>query len=459
MREIATLKELAKGSEDIIPYGQKAEGLVELIRKNNGAYVVDTGFAISVDYNRGDSPELKSYFDRLASIIKSPMILMARSSDPEEVPGKFESHTLMHTPGNETESYKDFVEAVEKVRASGARAVVCQIGAMEQDRVDVDWDYKTLNKITEEAFGSRDTGFVYNTQSRFGKGSVICAVRGLASKIVRGDSDICMIQNSGMGVHAVNINHNYHASSLGKMEQGSLDVIKLSNPKQIVSQDRLEEIHCGSILGRSSIPFFAERFRGEIQMEGLFEMFDDLKTDGRELEIEGSCLGVFGYIPHLFQLRHYEVPQGRLLQLTRVSDEKLLLGPFDSYVSDKIEGDLNFVNQADIKLIGEGQIVFCNDYNSLMYGRGTRSTERFVEELRNKGAAGVVIPIKKIDGLYTGDHETGVMTQELFLLQKYLTAIAMDAGHMAELERRVVGQIIPDIVVESDSDKGQVYHK
>jgi len=460
MENIVTLNELARSSESIKRFGMKTEGLVELIRKNDGSYIVDPGFGISVDYDKGDSPELKSHFEQLTSKLRSPTIVLARSSDPREVPGKFETHSFLYSPDRMKESYNDLIEAIEKVRGSGARAVVGQVAAMEIGDIGVDYDYdEDLDIVYMEAFGADDTGFVYNTQNRFGKGSVICAAKGLPSKIVRGDRDICMIKAGEDGFSAVNLNHNYHSSSLAKFIQRRIDVISPSNPKEIVDQELVDGVGFMGRLDMSLVPFYSGRGPSAHREIGeLFSVLGELQTDEREIEIEGSCVGISRLSPHLFQLRHYDAPKKRISELSKVSSDRILSGPFDSYVADRITGDLNFVSQDEVEKSGEGQLIFCNNYKSLMYGLGCAETSKFVNRLKERGVNGIVIPIKGKQGaLYTGVHEMGLMTQELWLLQKIIPAIAMDGDHMGELERSIGGGIVPGVTIESDSSIGQIY--
>ena len=100
-------------------------------------------------------------------------IMMARSSDENEMPGVFETHFALYDPKNPGESFKNWIKAAEKVRKSGAGGVIGDV--LAADYVDptkedwassVDWASKIQEgMITDKIkFGLKNFSFVGKTR-------------------------------------------------------------------------------------------------------------------------------------------------------------------------------------------------------------------------------------------------------------------------------------------------------
>jgi hypothetical protein len=115
MIKVKFLDELLNEKEIVERFGLKTEGLVKL--KNileppelptPASYVtIPDFFAVAIDQSAAlDSAELRQAYNKLTSGLKDLKIILARSSDPEEEPGKFATASSLYIPGSHEQSYK-----------------------------------------------------------------------------------------------------------------------------------------------------------------------------------------------------------------------------------------------------------------------------------------------------------------------------------------------------------------
>jgi len=485
---IKTLRQLAKEDPELVrkEYGEKAEGLAELIRRNKGKYIVDRGFGIPSSIPIRDTQELRYALYRLTYHEKKPRLLIARSSDKNEAPGVFESHTFMWTPRNWKQCKADLIEACEKVRHSGAGGIVCQLINMELSEIQAGYD-NDFNPIEKPCFGADRIGFVYNSHSRYFRNSpVVTSACGLVSKLVgskkvgiidkeRNVKDVSLIFDHPLaGLRVINPGHDYHGSSFSAYEQKKIDVIFLDNPKETITLNAFPGLGAGAPLGYASTPFQL----GDFHPRDLFEIMKSLKTDEKEIEIEGDVPEFDENrgqaIPHFFQLRRYHLPESRLEKLTQVNPDKLLAQSENAYVADKFSGNLILLDKMKPYCVQEGQIAMVSDYHSISCsGEKADKTKKFVKDLIERKARGLIIPVVESHGHYAKIHEMGLMIQELWLLQKEIPVIAVEPHVFGDLERitstslgselsgRVsytpYGKILHNVTVESDDEQAQIY--
>ncbi|MBW3011912.1 hypothetical protein KY311_01900, partial [Candidatus Woesearchaeota archaeon] len=106
-------------------------------------YEVDPAFVVPMSSRIDDTPALREEFKWLVSTdikfmgrydstpqmenVEPFGIIMARSSDENEMPGKFESHSALYDPKDFEGSFQRWLEAARKVRESGAGGVIGQM--------------------------------------------------------------------------------------------------------------------------------------------------------------------------------------------------------------------------------------------------------------------------------------------------------------------------------------------
>jgi hypothetical protein len=196
-----TLEELANSGKpvDIVEFGLKTEGLVELIRDRpeliriteipEDAKYEDEGIRDLLDQKRWDFDyevppafvvpkssddlnKLKESYSELVKDEKDYCVILARSSHEDEQPGKFETLTALYDPKNPEDSFNKFLEVFQKVRDDPLKPVIVQkmvgeVTYLDTERVpfleislfDDNLDYEVLAKkisenVTEDFFGS-----------------------------------------------------------------------------------------------------------------------------------------------------------------------------------------------------------------------------------------------------------------------------------------------------------------
>jgi hypothetical protein len=365
MTGVKFLEELLTEENISERFGLKTEGLVKLKKvlehpempkppsyvKIPNMFAIETG----TDWN---NTELRQAYNTLTSGFNKLRIIFARSSDPQETPGKFETASSLYIPGNPEQSFKNWINAAKRVRESGARAIIGQpmIGEIRSFPNEFDSDTGRYKEIL--VFGSKITSFFMNSSNWIrGDLPVIIAGNGLGSKIARGDMDVCMIERNISKYEVINLNHNYSAESFSHYNPETIDLITLENPNKISTLEIMSEYKpTRKPWGRSWIPFddynFMFKYNHSMGREGdtfspteLFYTLQCVKwSTDKHVEIEG-CADDDGI--HLLQLREYETPKKNFHKLTKINPEKKILDiemwgigfnqfKGDLFISDKI---------------------------------------------------------------------------------------------------------------------------
>jgi hypothetical protein len=330
-------------------FGKKAEGLVRLRRfldkwkpgKEMPRCFIPTIpqlFGLEADERLG-SIEVEEHYRWLTGNLTDRRIILARSSDPDEMPGKFETHYSLFDPADRDGSFQNWLRAANRVRDSGARALLGQglVGRLEKFDYDVHYsEGKRPEKVTSsvEAFGAGNSSFFGQSRGfTDGVSPELSACGGLATKLARGDMDISLITaHRDWGSELIsNLNNDYAtiASSGEAYKQESIDLLTLESPESI----RTIDIDSGV---RKVFTYFAGRnynvaFDCEYEFSNfeyfrlsyIFELLCALESKlGSPVEVEG-CVNDQGI--HLWQLRDYELPVRGLGKLTKISPEKSIL--------------------------------------------------------------------------------------------------------------------------------------
>ena len=431
-QKVLLLEELVREQVNESVYGLKTAGLVKLNRLlselNLPKYIkVPDFFAIPVSIDL-ESPYVKTAYQRLVSKLDSHQIILARSSDPEEKPGKFETHSSLFQPEKPEESYNNWIDAAKKVKLSGARALIGQPLAAQLEQFSFDRKYdgesRPLDK-TVASFGGSNTSFFLNSTSFLrGDYPLLVACFGLGSKIARGDKDVCLIEEGPNRTSVVALNHNYYSESFTRFEQEKIDLVTLKKPSRISSINYDTELQTNrySLFQHSMIPFddlyrfFMEGHRGEdfqwfrFGPDRLLDIVNKLKKRlEKPFEIEG-CLNENGI--YLVQLREYNMPQRGNFELTEVVKENILFkSKKESIGFNKFKGDL-YLSDRLIE-VPEGSI--------FMYdGDNIDKVDLFC------GYKQIVIPFPDVGGRFETAHAFGRTVQIILELERSgIKAIAL----------------------------------
>ncbi len=390
---------------------------------------------------------LKQAYKKLTSELQKPTIIMVRSSDPDEKPGKFHSGPCLYSPDNFEESWKGFIIQYQNVLDSGARAVLTQINPAKLRTLRQEYGEKTLT-----AFGVLDTGFVFNSKDYFlGRSSVTTTV-GLPSKIVRGDKNISITFYDGEH-RTVNLANNYKTSITNGIRLDSIDVIFKENPLKIENVD-VSAFDIPLALNNYFIvktPSFhisaTKKSFGKlspnnlISLEWIAELYND------EVEFEGIVSDGKAYF---VQERTYRLPEAyNIRMLSDIEDYDVLLKTDFIVGGGLFSGDV--VVSSDPKNIQEEEI--------LLY------TSREYDLLSKSNAKKMILTMPDMDKHYfQADHAVGMSLQIIRELQdKGIHAIMLDKEAINELLRTseekevLINDILKDVTLESIGSRAQVY--
>jgi hypothetical protein len=463
MRRVLGLEELLHISDPESEYGLKAVGLAKL--KNIvssqvvGGFpiVVPDAFAVGVSIDL-ESSEVREAYARMTSNRKHPRIILARSSDPEEEPGRFESHPSLYDPADPEGSFNGWLTAARRVKESGARALIGQVLAGEM--VDFNYDQDSGGKpISVQSFGGDLSGFVGNSTSIvMGDEPVIVACLGLPSKIVRGDLDACLLYRENSRNRAVNLRQNYWANQYSLWEQQTIDLIKLEDAENIVS---LPYRHPAPMVmhGSTSIPFYYNpatvehpdlKFRPFELLDLMEYLFNKVES---HVEVEGS---VGQSKIYLFQHREYEVPPRRFQELTEVSEDRLIFKTKSSFGFNQFRGDF----------VVAGKLIDVPERTIFLYVGDTHTSDlASFEKYRY-----LIFGAYRADDLFAGMHTLGQAVQTIVKLEKSgVEAVAIGGSYdkllsvasqypqnrVEHIEESVVKY--KDVTVECDGMVAQIY--
>ena len=479
------LKDLAKEKGDISEFGLKTEGLVELINRNTGKYVVDKGFAISENEKVEGNRKVEEISVRLTRGPEEPKLIIARSSDRNESPGKFESHTCLWDPKKPEKYVGELIEAIEKVRDSGAGGVACQVMAntLSREKFYMMDDERKPQHFQEPCFGGEDTGFVFKSHTYLKKNhSIIYSTRGLTSALVGKISqqqNVSIIFNGPEGTKCLNLKDSYLHSSQNGVKQDVSEIIRLADPSQILQVTYDYDNYktwCSRLPGENLLADVCNplHFDYDEDIFSFFRLLESLKTGNEEAEIEGCMLSHPLGETHLHQLRKYSIPKERDIIMVELQEPlRGIIGMEDAYVSDRFSGNLVVLQDTEGYDISEGDIIlplFITEIGSL---ETNQKFNYLCGEFVKKPCRGMIVPTRYFgDKYHEATHSFGSLIQTLHELQNSHPVIGINKNDAQRLqskirmleqtfpnnvERRKYGAVLRDVCVECDGEQAQIY--
>ena len=465
--------------EDLSEFGLKTEGLVMLqkflaqvnLKELDIRYpVIIPDFFAMTSYALNDESELKNAYRTLTAGFSQPRIILARSSDPEEMPGKFETHPSLYDPKHPKESFRQWTEAARKVVSSGARAVIAQ--PMTGELAQFGREYVMRNNGSYwtryvTSFGADSTGFFGRSHSVIrGDYPSIVACAGLSSKIARGDDDVCFITDGLWREDAIGLACDYDESaSQNLFKQKTIDLVMLRTPKKISTIDIDSKALFNNYNIRGNGTPFNVLFGGDetdgayrLQFSQLFALIDELREFmGSPVEIEAS-INETGLSIH--QLRTYEILKKNFSKLTSIPEDRIISETrLESLGCNQFKGDI-YMSDDIHSFTGNG--IF-------LYTGNIRSAD--INDLAQYPQ--LVIPLADFSGrIYEHSHSFSYTAQLLIELDKRgVDAIAIDRKMLEPLyEMRygsrksdrveMIGDAlkIRDVTVECDGHIAQIYY-
>ena len=320
-----SLEELAKsGTIDIQEYGLKTEGLIDLIRLRdelNLDYTVPDGFVVPVS---GALPIQikKALYDLTADDSKRVMIL-ARSSSPNEEPGKFTTIPVVFDPNDRQNSFMRFMEAYKTVVGEEPKAVIGQkiVGDVSE------YDGKPV-------FGLNNTSFILQAPSFNPDQVAISCARGLADRVVGEDAsgvifiDYDFVRNEVVRVIDKPDSFYEEHSGFGHRQKDAecFDLFTGNVTSVRIGRGFDEPLNFGRVVAESGESFTVP-FRDNTEIDNLAGIVLALKDrKGKPIEVEGAYVN--GKL-NLFQLRELEALPSHDIEL---SERKYLVGGTDMVI-------------------------------------------------------------------------------------------------------------------------------
>ncbi|MFH1771174.1 MAG: hypothetical protein ABH828_06495 [archaeon] len=366
MQPILTLEDLTKQEIDQNIYGEKAVGLSILSKHlpDNIQKIpvqIPALFAIPTNYKL-NSKEVKEAYHNLTKDFKDYKIILARSSHTHELPGQFETHSSLFDPKDREKSWDNWLRAANRVINSynvknniGDMAVIGQVLASKLRNKETDF----LERKSEKFFGAECTGFVINSTNIItGHHPNLVSVHGLPSKIVRGDTDIHVIQADKHRNDSFMLEVNYKSASQHFSFQDFADVIRLSSPEEITTVNTHKTFSKSGVYFPSSVsdmdgivPYDTDWiiddelkiFSPTFLLEYAKELADKLDA---EVELEGMV--EHDEAINFFQLRTYETPKKNFEGLTKTKKNILFKGEDSSNLGfNQFKGNLYISSELD----------------------------------------------------------------------------------------------------------------
>lgn len=460
MSGIKFLEELLTEDNISERFGLKVDGIVKLkkIKEKNLEelkYVIIPDLFTIDETIAFDNPELEKAYIKYTSQFNEPKIILARSSDPNEIPGKFETAPSLYDPKHPKKSFENWINAAKKVRESGARKILGQELVGELEDFAHDYEYIKDNegnlkeeKITIKSFGGSLTSFFMNSTNFIsGDKPSIAACFGLASKIARGDKDVSIIQYSA-GVRVINLNQNYESGSQAKYKQQTVDLITLDNPSKVSTIKYNHKCQPSGINnGKGSTPFIEKyyfkeseknEYYREFDINELFNIISAIKaTTDKHIELEGSInnKGI-----HLFQLREYELPTKVFNGLTQKDNiDKILEDNTYGLGFNQFIGDI-YISKKTID-IPENATLW---YNGNIYDNNINEFRKYKQ---------LIIPFNIPTGVvYYEVHAVAQTIKTMFELEKL--GVRSIAIFMDPIDNKNIAETLkkPNLKYEKDND-------
>jgi hypothetical protein len=461
-----SLEQLLK-EEHTVPYGKKTQGLIELYQALKQITVgnyeqkaipveVPGFFAVPVGMQL-EHNSVRDNYHALTRNLAQPRIVMARSSDPGEMPGEFESHSSLYTPGNNEESFRDWLAAARRVRESGAGGIIGQVmvGSPEKlrDLDDEQGKGPTVFGMGNVAFYSKSSSTI---RGRY-PSAAFCA--GLGSKIARGDDEVAIIFINRHRLDLITPKHNFHRRSFIEYKQSEIDIIMINNPQKTVSRHYpyRRPINQFILHQIGSLPFhdYVIKNRSPIFVHpgDILELTAKIAVGcGHDVEIEG-CMTNEGI--YLLQMNH--APSTKKTELSKVGESKVLYktGHKEAIGANRFTGNL-YISDSTVHMNPNDMLLLT-----------TPIQKEKLSKLR--GVHNIIYPFPSIMGLYEYAHQFGYAAQLFHQLEKRgihaigigdeAYSITKGLGKAPKHRRHLLGDVlkITNVTAECDGTDAQIY--
>ena len=456
-------------------FGRKTVGLVQLapvLDAINGKMGWSVGIpdlrAFPVDVGYRSRIARRSYRS-LVRDIDEPTVIMHRSSDPSEEPGRFLTAASIYDPRQKGASMHAAMNAMRRVRESGARAQLMQVlpctlqnAVVDYERTSLDDDYpKSVTRL--KCFGADSVAFYANSASTLTNnvdGEIAVLTRGLGTKIARGDEHVVMIMRSDHDVVAINLQHDYTMQSKAEYMPDTIDVIsdetadmesiRMRLPTRGKHAARYDECH------RTELPLDSRwGYKPAVFLDLVRAVADRI---GSDVELEGIVTqkGI-----SVVQMRTYTMPEAEGIALTELPRERLIHRTRNDSLGEinkkkwrhNRKGELSLGNaRLEGRLVISKQVPEPSQDMILMY-----TGMDFDPDALSRYEQVVLPTFTKEGAGYPGQHAYGVTTQRLRALQERgVRALSLGRSFYVHFERRGIHEV-PDVAVECADGYAQVF--
>ena len=514
MKKAATLDEMINWpQEDLkLAFGEKTAGLAlmkSMIYNSEFSEIpfdirAGEGYGVQECCDLTDAQVINS-LDIITKNLTEKRIIIARSSTFNELPGKYISVPFSWDPSLSRDiNIESWIQAAQKVRASGSGPILAHLLSYRLEDFIIDEDYDSnpsrIERTSVRCFGGTPVSFYAKTTTPWGavpgnnRPFNVRFARGMGTRIAHGNESIILSledNDAPSGTANFNTSWNYSIRVESMFAPAEVDVILEKDPN-CFSTIRYN-IHTGSVDGMddsyrhqpiigtldgTQVPWGTDwlatsdngftKFKPKYILKVLEIMQNKL---GSEVEIEGS---ITKDRINLCQVRGYTAPTRDFHQLSKVSDERLVLqtknnrigrGYFNGELSiggKKFEGNI-IISEKPIP-IQEGDILMCG---GSAYDLGMQNFQR-----------GINLALVNADFIHSahaqtdiGQHAIGAVVNTLSRLeQRDVNAISLSPTYiefMRNPEVLLQGRRnpiyhcgiceIPNMIIECTREGAQIY--
>lgn len=447
---------------DIQQYGLKTQGLADLYRLRDELHLdfsIPDGFVVPVS---GALPiQIKKALYDLTANDTERVMLLARSSSPNEEPGKFTTVPVFFDPNDRQNSFTRFMEAYKTVVGKEPKAVIGQ---------------KIVGNVSEydgkQVFGLNNTSFILQIPSFNPDQMAISCARGLADRVVGEDgSKVVFIDYDYVRkkvVRALDKPDRFYKELYGcGHRQTDAECFDLATGNIIslrIGGEFDEPMDFGRVRSGSGERFMVP-FRDNSEIDNLAKIVIALKDRrGKPLEVEGAYVN--GKL-HLFQLRELETLPSHDIQL---SEGKYFVGGTDMVIgSGRYTLDLVWFKDSIKRNVSAGSVA--GYIAGLMRDYRERPYFAYIDDYFQGGLINQLGENCRIVG--TGffeniqSHTVGVVRKRMAQgkMDLYLNQCGLEMGYFHKRGERAPDkeyaggaiQVWKDITVESDGRVAQIF--
>jgi len=505
MKNIMLLNELLYENEEEIKksFPEKVEGLVTIQKLiENGKLNEVCKYPIKVNnffgvrnIEESKIEELKEAYFKITEIFSKNnerRVILARSLNFEEAPGKFSSYPSLFDPTAIEESFKNWYLAMRKVQDSGSVGVIAHVlSSKEEDFIVKDYRENWRRQIISDkvrSFGGTNVAFYIKSYSELGSidpedKSVCFMTRGLGAKITSGDKDIiaAFIDKSepNSELRYVNLEHDYSLQSKALYDPTSVYVVKSDEPDSFLKINydmgtKDESIARPDIgfIGRTEVPFSTNWVNGSsinpFRLKELFKLVNYLKKENNsEIELEGSINKEEGI--YICQLRRYKISNSENIELSSICQRrKIIQTQNDNLAQHSFKGEFSFGNS---KFEGpmhiSEEVVNINDGGFLALSNGLYQYD-FSKLVGQKRVC--LIPNNFKGNTYLGQHVFGAIVnararlhdlgiEAIILSPRYSEILTNPHKYFKTFIQEENQVIVPNVVLECNAKGAQIFYQ